>query len=154
MPSSGAADIFTFLLTRPSRDVTKSDWSKIIVISFLLTRPSRDVTRCPDAHGHIGFRFLLTRPSRDVTARGRCCDRNHGFLLTRPSRDVTHRSGPFLWMLHISTHTSLAGRDPDFCGPGGWNSISTHTSLAGRDILTEMITSLLNDFYSHVPRGT
>ena len=78
--------------------------------TFLLTRPSRDVTdnRFIDAAYHA---FLLTRPSRDVTNVVFRIDVFRLFLLTRPSRDVTisHRQGTA--GIAISTHTSLAGRD-------------------------------------------
>ena len=54
------------------------------------------------------------------------------FLLTRPSRDVTHRHIVVTAMFHISTHTSLAGRDGN--------------------IIYNILVFLY--FYSHVPRGT
>ena len=123
----------TFLLTRPSRDVTFFDpaTNRLNNISthtslagrdplsphhylpqllFLLTRPSRDVT-CSPGHKLLQFQFLLTRPSRDVTWDN--LDTAWAiavFLLTRPSRDVTE--------------ISLSGVTYDA------------------------------DFYSHVPRGT
>ena len=57
------------------------------------------------------------------------------FLLTRPSRDVTKWRIPISLIFHISTHTSLAGRDK-ICQKLGMDlDISTHTSLAGRDVL-------------------
>ena len=78
---------------------------------FLLTRPSRDVTRAARAEFADG-RFLLTRPSRDVTGNVfllRCAYAK--FLLTRPSRDVTIAELTKEYRDTISTHTSLAGRD-------------------------------------------
>ena len=55
----------------------------------------------------------------------------------------------------ISTHTSLAGRDTVKAVSMTFdNVISTHTSLAGRDDAIELVDLVLNDFYSHVPRGT
>ena len=59
----------------------------------------------------------------------------HGFcsfLLTRPSRDVTFPASAAPYIVNISTHTSLAGRD------GVLNAVDT----GGQD------------FYSHDPRGT
>ena len=53
------------------------------------------------------------------------------FLLTRPSRGVTPLAFPSIFGMSISTHTPLAGRDPQ-C----WCT-----------------RYLLKDFYSHAPRG-
>ena len=77
---------------------------------FLLTRPSRDVTYRNHFHNVLCL-FLLTRPSRDVTDFERVFAFSLGFLLTRPSRDVTIMHDLKNNTLHISTHTSLAGRD-------------------------------------------
>ena len=55
------------------------------------------------------------------------------FLLTRPSRDVTKQAGCYTGWEWISTHTSLAGRDPRKVLDFFVDRISTHTSLAGRD---------------------
>ena len=61
----------SFLLTRPSRDVTDNQHQPFPSNrKFLLTRPSRDVTPVGRRPGRDGQRFLLTRPSRDVTMHG------------------------------------------------------------------------------------
>ena len=57
--------------------------------TFLLTRPSRDVTGMVSITGRYVGRFLLTRPSRDVTPIHYTLPFCDIFLLTRPSRDVT-----------------------------------------------------------------
>ena len=59
-------------------------------------------------------------------------DDSTGFLLTRPSRDVTEP-------VRVTDMPDL---------------ISTHTSLAGRDNLDITTGEILQNFYSHVPRGT
>ena len=105
-----------FLLTRPSRDVTRLPAALLKFQVFLLTRPSRDVTR-HFTRMESTLTFLLTRPSRDVTLTGLQGVYIIIFLLTRPSRDVTHqRSGSHCRNI-ISTHTPLAGRDlhPTLC---------------------------------------
>ena len=102
---------FSFLLTRPLRDVTECSivgnymtfisthtplagrdgyWLMIMVAfgAFLLTRPLRDVTQ-NWKHLLPTLKFLLTRPLRDVTGRHRSCWNGWTFLLTRPLRDVT-----------------------------------------------------------------
>src|SRR5699024_5242888 len=101
--------------------------------AFLLTRPSRDVTFSQFLHAITSRKFLLTRPSRDVT-----CARpmltvlfeisTHTSLAGRDfySYFITPRNG-------ISTHTSLAGRDIWHHVIHYFSVISTHTSLAGRD---------------------
>ncbi len=79
---------------------------------FLLTRPSRDVTRGIPVVASGEHQFLLTRPSRDVTQSIENRNCRCEFLLTRPSRDVTT---PYVYPItvgRISTHTPLAGRDP------------------------------------------
>ena len=59
------------------------------------------------------------------------------------------------FMLEISTHTSLAGRDRRKPKSYKVNIISTHTSLAGRDGKNMALGMGVGfDFYSHVPRGT
>ena len=121
----------TFLLTRPSRDVTSLSFSDISKHGFLLTRPSRDVT-ARSWRLWPTPRFLLTRPSRDVTKYSLFQSRQEIFLLTRPSRDVTYTCQANL--MHIR--------------------ISTHTPLAGRDYTEEQIQELVLNFYSHAPRGT
>ena len=127
-----SAKVLTFLLTRPSRDMTARDISRARMAGvFLLTRPSRDVTTRGRECG-AGIRFLLTRPSRDVTKNFYCDQTVRAFLLTRPSRDVT------------------IVREWRF----GRAEISTHTSLAGRDKHDTDIRGISGDFYSHVPRGT
>ena len=55
------------------------------------------------------------------------------FLLTRPSRGATNAHGVTSYLVAISTHTPLAGRDPDSRIPCAVVTISTHTPLAGRD---------------------
>ena len=77
---------------------------------FLLTRPSRDVTKEWKIYLHFR-KFLLTRPSRDVTNTGRLakqetCISTHTSLAGRDSAD-----GYDYNRVQISTHTSLAGRD-------------------------------------------
>ena len=57
-------------------------------------------------------------------------------------------------ILVISTHTSLAGRDLRDDTVLRKYRISTHTSLAGRDLSRPTASPRLDDFYSHVPRGT
>ena len=122
----------TFLLTRPSRDVT---------ISFsTLFRRNGISTHTPLAGRDVKaagcdfaiLRFLLTRPSRDVTCSSVIIALMLSFLLTRPSRDVTH----------YKSFTALTRK------------ISTHTPLAGRDLLCASGFSGEHDFYSHAPRGT
>ena len=68
---SAVSDFFSdieFLLTRPSRDVTRSDfeWGAILQISTHTPLAGRDHT--PDKTSYHLCKFLLTRPSRDVTA--------------------------------------------------------------------------------------
>ena len=71
------------------------------------------------------------------------------FLLTRPSRDVTPTVTQVTVTGAISTHTSLAGRDPeDPDGPGGLQ-ISTHTSLAGRDLNNAIQQALGDNISTH-----
>ena len=53
----------------------------------------------------------------------------------------------------ISTHTPLAGRDQYQHCLFPENLISTHTPLAGRDLSALRALLLLQDFYSHAPRG-
>ena len=112
------------------------DWNPIPVKgyfeSFLLTRPSRDVTCSGGVLTH-GCKFLLTRPSRDVTRGKRKPVRQNLFLLTRPSRDVTNTLTAAPLITKISTHTPLAGRDCAVRWKPSVNVISTHTPLAGRD---------------------
>ena len=122
-----------FLLTRPSRDVTKEDGSYDFTgaISTHTSLAGRDRFRGSSTRMS---KFLLTRPSRDVTATltSQCtADR---FLLTRPSRDVTYQALLYVDRAGISTHTSLAGRDAYRTKTvADMITISTHTSLAGRD---------------------
>ena len=78
--------------------------------SFLLTRPSRDVTilRLP---ARRTTEFLLTRPSRDVTALSNNPPDNitistHTSLAGRDIFCIV-----LICIFRISTHTSLAGRD-------------------------------------------
>ena len=166
-----------FLLTRPSRDVTKSERynSLFSVISTHTSLAGRDNTSIRQRSEDV--RFLLTRPSRDVTLSQSILLLWMQFLLTRPSRDVTLNSGYLGLSLYISTHTSLAGRDSfSFAAsPRGHQflltrpsrdvtpqphvhltpiQISTHTSLAGRDCVWLPRKGGGADFYSHVPRGT
>ena len=56
-----------FLLTRPSRGVTRSSVTAPLYSGFLLTRPSRGVTGAVDYLDFPITTFLLTRPSRGVT---------------------------------------------------------------------------------------
>ena len=56
--------------------------------------------------------------------------------------------------VRISTHTSLAGRDLYIVDLTKKTVISTHTSLAGRDSVTGRRATSPAYFYSHVPRGT
>ncbi len=77
---------------------------------FLLTRPSRGATVC-EVPDRLPVLFLLTRPSRGATL---VLQRIHSFgvfLLTRPSRGATLAEPVFQFILIISTHTPLAGRD-------------------------------------------
>ena len=79
-------------------------------LTFLLTRPSRDVTRAVQT-GKLKIKFLLTRPSRDVTS-----DEGHNKLENRISThtSLAGRDCTLPWKVntsYISTHTSLAGRD-------------------------------------------
>ena len=144
----------TFLLTRPSRDVTLMQQKRMMPLRFLLTRPSRDVTT-QYLFLAIFRKFLLTRPSRDVTFTCECLNITCGFLLTRPSRDVTNSGYLDTLDEYISTHTSLAGRDSRRWHPENCMWISTHTSLAGRDSGSlRFSVSCDRNFYSHVPRGT
>ena len=83
-------------------------------------------------------KFLLTRPSRDVTKMSPASSSIWSFLLTRPSRDVTYYPAGDVKNVNISTHTSLAGRDPATAKEfSEYEYISTHTSLAGRDEICE-----------------
>ena len=123
----------TFLLTRPSRDVTFSESCASGFAAFLLTRPSRDVT------SDFAWLTIATAISTHTSLAGRdglaisCIfgsvisthtslagrddqhigqgERQPGFLLTRPSRDVTAIWTEMCGAINISTHTSLAGRD-------------------------------------------
>ena len=79
-------------------------------LQFLLTRPSRDVTRFQHLTG-LQDVFLLTRPSRDVTKPAlpvicTACISTHTSLAGRDGDPGAVHEGD-----QISTHTSLAGRD-------------------------------------------
>ena len=84
----------TFLLTRPSRDVTLLTRLVNCSIAFLLTRPSRDVT--PEA--------LLPDSIEAISTHTSLAGRDEGYV-----DDNTFNE--------ISTHTSLAGRDLRFRSP-------------------------------------
>ena len=79
--------------------------------TFLLTRPSRDVTalRVPIWNNCI-ISTHTPLAGRDILA-GEVREEMLIFLLTRPSRDVTHPLQHPINHRHISTHTPLAGRD-------------------------------------------
>ena len=61
---------WTFLLTRPLRDVTQGIAPYCPRCGFLLTRPLRDVTKYSKIRDCVQCEFLLTRPLRDVTDSG------------------------------------------------------------------------------------
>ena len=102
------------------------------VFSFLLTRPLRDVTM-PDIETIRENRFLLTRPLRDVTTSTPRCNSRVVISTHTPlaGRDVYPDLNSD--KQHISTHTPLAGRDDEFLNSDSTDVISTHTPLAGRD---------------------
>ena len=154
----------SFLLTRPSRDVTVrscglSGGLRISThtplagrdsilpppfsssIPFLLTRPSRDVT-IAFMTGVNRLIFLLTRPSRDVTIFILYPRYFSIFLLTRPSRDVTMSLTCLAHSFGISTHTPLAGRD----GCGWYERKRIHKFL-----LTRPSRDVTTTFSGHVP---
>ena len=90
-----------------------------LYVRFLLTRPSRDVTRNTGT-GHKKIKFLLTRPSRDVTASLFCVFNASQISTHTPLAGRDHLSKVFYRLYNISTHTPLAGRDsfqllPDLC---------------------------------------
>ena len=126
-------DLLAFLLTRPSRDVTKTRKRPQKPFKFLLTRPSRDVTEADYPNG--SWRNKIS---------------THTSLAGRDLKALQEENA----QLKISTHTSLAGRDKRIVGNGVLWGISTHTSLAGRDVDITDGTEYDIDFYSHVPRGT
>ena len=79
---------YEFLLTRPSRDVTRSSYFISAISPFLLTRPSRDVTTC------IVLETMNTQISTHTPLTG---------------RDTLAAVKSVVWL--ISTHTPLTGRD-------------------------------------------
>ena len=132
-PAYISSQIITFLLTRPSRDVTYSlsDAGNPTGISTHTPLAGRDFIHIlrplPD------IRFLLTRPSRDVTGlymetSSFLLISTHTPLAGRDRALTAHWRSPY-----ISTHTPLAGRDDQTHSPRNHVVISTHTPLAGRD---------------------
>ena len=84
-------------------------WNRLRI--FLLTRPSRDVTREREqlvAAWRISTHTSLAGRDGALIARRKS---KALFLLTRPSRDVTFTAWQDGGATQISTHTSLAGRD-------------------------------------------
>ena len=102
--------------------------------TFLLTRPSRDVTTTVDTSAEA--MLISTHTSlagRDIYGWRH---RDTGRISTHTSlagRDWAMNSKTYAQI--ISTHTSLAGRDSACLPEVLVFDISTHTSLAGRDVI-------------------
>ena len=83
----------------------------IIHILFLLTRPSRDVTKIWIRNARAkGISTHTPLAGRDLLFFFKLSYFLE-FLLTRPSRDVTYCINQQGRTARISTHTPLAGRD-------------------------------------------
>ena len=121
--------------------------------TFLLTRPLRGAT---GAAGYFPRRVIDFYSHAPCGARPLVVVRvieKLLFLLTRPLRGATSTQALPCWVLKISTHTPLAGRDRHFSMYTSLSDISTHTPLAGRDICVIFDLPLSTDFYSHAPCG-
>ena len=165
-----------FLLTRPSRGATFL-WSSIDrgFLHFYSHAP-RGARPLPSLFRRSCRIFLLTRPSRGATygapvnngyasdfyshaPRGARLWRTSEqwlcfrFLLTRPSRGATDYSLDAIMASLISTHTPLAGRDKRRNhNKRLMNNFYSHAPRGARPRVTLNFFSYSN-FYSHAPRG-
>ena len=142
-----------FLLTRPSRGATNMSLchAAYFCISTHTPLAGRDGGFWNSGDGANDFYSHAPRGARrNVEIVGRIAINFYSHAPRGARRMwliLKNRTGP------ISTHTPLAGRDPQTGNFWCYQKISTHTPLAGRDLLALLLFFSLRNFYSHAPRG-
>ena len=104
----------------------------ILPVLFQSTRPLRGGTFAGGARGRR-LLFQSTRPLRGGTFQGEGDKVKGLFQSTRPLRGGTVLSPRYVYLMAISIHPPLAGRDRQRNGQSSRQQISIHPPLAGRD---------------------
>ena len=167
---------YTFLLTHPVWDVTRSLTNCPLRCKFLLTHPVWDVTEPIGVIDSQGINFYSHIPCGMWPMHGTQQRLTRDFYSHIPCGMWHAVTTQYSYLAKISTHTSRVGCDADKprrhpwrrhfyshipCGMwlndrytiAGAADISTHTSRVGCDELCRRSKGNQRDFYSHIPCG-